>query len=125
MGRITCRAKMQGIVKRRGKPTIEFYKNEKPQYYCYGYIDSMTDELLEVCENCSDHVNKADEDLDKWKCYEKLNKVRKEYPKTFEWVRGKARGEHMTLFDVVINWETIVNEMMDKEDKEREVEKDV
>lgn len=34
MATIICKAKQKGIVKRRGKPTIEFYKDEKPQYYC-------------------------------------------------------------------------------------------
>ena len=38
-----CRAKESGKVSRRGQPSIEWYKDGKPQYYCYGYIDKMTD----------------------------------------------------------------------------------
>ena len=33
------------------------YKDGKPQYYCYGYIDSMTDEPLEECVNCKKWVD--------------------------------------------------------------------
>ena len=44
--------------KGRGNPTTEFYKivdgKRKPQIYCLGWIDSMTDEPLEVCKNCKD-----------------------------------------------------------------------
>lgn len=64
MATATCKAKKKGIVKRRGKPTIEFYKDEKPQYYCYGYIDSETDEPLEDCKQCKDFVELAQKDLD-------------------------------------------------------------
>lgn len=66
MATVTCKAKKKGIVKRRGKPTIEFYKDEKPQYYCYGYIDSETDEPLEDCKRCKDFVDQAQEDLEKY-----------------------------------------------------------
>lgn len=41
----------------RGKPTTEFYKNGKPQIYCYGFYDMMTDEPLEECHNCPDWVH--------------------------------------------------------------------
>ena len=51
-------------VKERGKSSIEFYKDGKPQYYCYGYVDSMTDELLDECKRCPEHVYKAQEDLE-------------------------------------------------------------
>ena len=40
----------------RGNPTTEFYKDGKPQIYCYGWIDSMTDEPLGECLNCKDFV---------------------------------------------------------------------
>lgn len=66
MGTVICQAKKKGIVKYRGKPTIEFYKDEKPQYYCYGYIDSETDEPLEDCKQCKDFVDFAQEDLEKY-----------------------------------------------------------
>lgn len=66
MATVTCKAKQRGIVKRRGKPTIEFYKDEKPQYYCYGYIDSETDEPLDECKQCPDFVELAQKDLDNY-----------------------------------------------------------
>ncbi len=53
-------------VKERGKPSIEFYKDGKPQYYCYGYIDNA-DNLLEECQRCPEHVYKAQEDLQNYK----------------------------------------------------------
>ena len=67
MSRVICKAKKEGQVKRRGNPTIEFYKNGKPQYYCYGYRDAMTEEPLEVCKNCADFVDRAEEDLQRFK----------------------------------------------------------
>ena len=45
----------------RGKPTTEFHKvvdgKKKPQIYCCGWMDSMTDEPYEICKNCKDWVN--------------------------------------------------------------------
>lgn len=41
----------------RGNPTTEFHINGKPQVYCLGWIDSMTDEPLETCKNCKDWVH--------------------------------------------------------------------
>ena len=67
IGRTVCKAKATGQSDRRGHPNIEWYKDVKPQYYCYGIIDCMTDELLEVCRNCPDHVDKAQDDYDKWR----------------------------------------------------------
>lgn len=52
-----CKAKALGIVSEKGKPTIEFYKNGKPQYYCYGYEDKRYDEPLEVCQECPKWVH--------------------------------------------------------------------
>ena len=66
MATIICKAKQKGIVKRRGKSTIEFYKDEKPQYYCYGYIDFSTDEPLEDCKLCKNLVDHAQEDLERY-----------------------------------------------------------
>lgn len=40
----------------RGKPTTEFYIDEKPQIYCLGWINYMNDEPLEICKNCKDWV---------------------------------------------------------------------
>lgn len=53
-------------VKEVGKSSIEWYKNGKPQYYCYGYIDQRTDELIEECKQCRRQVNKAQEDLEEY-----------------------------------------------------------
>ena len=63
LGKVVCQAKKTGIVTRRGKPTIEFYKDGKPQYYCYGYKDMRTDEPLEVCQKCADFVNNLENDI--------------------------------------------------------------
>lgn len=70
MEKTVCKAKKSGIVERRGKPSIEWHKDGVPRYYCYGYIDLMTDELFEVCKNCADHVDRAEEDLEKWESRE-------------------------------------------------------
>ena len=66
MAKTICQAVKNGEVKRRGKPSIEWHKDGKPQYYCYGYIDLYNDELLEVCRNCVDNVCYAQDDLDKY-----------------------------------------------------------
>lgn len=67
MAKTICKAKKIGLVPQRGKASIEWHKDGVPQYYCYGYIDRATDELLEVCRNCIDHVDHAYEDFKKWK----------------------------------------------------------
>lgn len=41
----------------RGKPTTEFYIDGKPQIYCYGWFDGMTDEPLQICKECPDWVD--------------------------------------------------------------------
>ena len=38
----------------RGRPTTEFYKDDKPQIYCMGWLDKMNDEPLEICASCAD-----------------------------------------------------------------------
>lgn len=65
MARVRC--KIAGHkVKRRGEATVEWYKDGLPQYYCYGYVDKMTDEPLPECKECRDYVGKAQEDLEAW-----------------------------------------------------------
>ena len=64
---MSCRAKANHKVKEVGKSSIEWYKDGKPQHYCYGYIDRMTDELIPECKECERHVDKAQEDLDKYR----------------------------------------------------------
>lgn len=39
---------------KRGRPSTEFWKDGKPQIYCRGWIDKMTDEPLNECRACSD-----------------------------------------------------------------------
>ena len=50
----------------RGKPSTEFYKDENPQIYCYGWVDIETESLMEICKSCADHVNRAQDDLDSY-----------------------------------------------------------
>lgn len=40
----------------RGRPTTEFYKDGKPQIYCFGWIDKRYDEYLDECLRCPDFV---------------------------------------------------------------------
>lgn len=63
---MACKAKESGKVSLQGNPSIEWYKDGKPQYYCYGYIDKMTDDLLTECQECKSNVYKAQDDLDKY-----------------------------------------------------------
>ena len=74
MGKTVCKAVKTHEVPRRGKPSVEWHKNGAPQYYCYGWKNNMTDELLEVCQNCKDNVIYAQDDLDKWKA-EQQNEI--------------------------------------------------
>ena len=67
MAKTVCKAVKTYEVPRRGKPSIEWTKNGVPQYYCYGWKNKMTDELLDVCQNCKDNVIYAQDDFDKWK----------------------------------------------------------
>ena len=70
---MACKAKENGKASKRGRPSIEWYKDGKPQYYCCGYVDKMSDELLQECKVCRSHVSKAQDDLDAW-----LQQCRKE-----------------------------------------------
>ncbi len=41
----------------RGTPSIEWYdENNKPQYYCEGWVDSSTEEPIKECVACPDFV---------------------------------------------------------------------
>ena len=48
----------------RGKPTTEFFVEDKPMIYCYGWIDRQTDEPLEECQNCKDFVDGEQIEID-------------------------------------------------------------
>lgn len=52
---------------KRGTPSHEWHDGEKSRIYCLGWEDKRTDEPLEACLNCPDHVNKAQDDLEKWR----------------------------------------------------------
>lgn len=41
----------------RSRAETAFWINGKPQIYCAGWIDRMTDEPLEICQKCADWVN--------------------------------------------------------------------
>ena len=58
---MSCKAKLRPDIKERGRPSIEFIFNNIPRYFCYGYIDARTDELIDECRECPENVNKADE----------------------------------------------------------------
>ena len=77
MAKTVCKAVKTHEVPRRGKPSVEWHKEGKPQYYCYGWKDSMTDELLEVCANCKDNVIHAQDDMDKWNAEQALAEMQK------------------------------------------------
>ena len=64
---MSCEAKINCVVKDRGKSSIEFHINGKPQYYCYGYYDQRTDELIDECKRCKREVHKAQEDLERYR----------------------------------------------------------
>jgi hypothetical protein len=66
MAKTVCKAVKTYEVPRRGKTSHEWTKDGKQQYYCYGWKNKMTDELLEVCRNCKDNVIYAQDDMDKW-----------------------------------------------------------
>lgn len=84
---MSCKAKLRKDIKERGKPSIEFEFKGKPRYFCYGYIDQRTDELIDECKECPEHVYKADEVMQKLKNGEKpiydglRNRARKEVEK--------------------------------------------
>lgn len=52
-----CRIKEYDPSLKKGKSTIEYNQDGNPQYFCYGYTEASTDELLDVCRNCKNNVN--------------------------------------------------------------------
>ena len=64
MASVKCALKEKGL--RRGRPSHEWNDGEKDHIYCLGYIDPRTDCPLPECEACPDHVDKAQEDLDRF-----------------------------------------------------------
>ena len=63
---MSCLAKKSGVVNRKGYASIEYYdKDDKPVYYCYGYTDKMTDELIPICKECRKNVIYAQEDMER------------------------------------------------------------
>ena len=51
---------------RRRQASHEWNDGEKDRIYCLGYVDLMTDDYLDECRDCPDHVNKAQADLERW-----------------------------------------------------------
>ena len=45
----------------------------------------------------------------------KLDKIKNEYPKTYEWMRHKASWEHITLGAVLNCYENYIDELMENE----------
>lgn len=66
MGRTICKAKKLKLVSRRENPSIEWYKDGKPQYYCTGMIDARTDMPLEICLECKDYAGRAEDNREAW-----------------------------------------------------------
>lgn len=62
-----CKAVENGEVSHKGKSSIEFYKNGKPQYYCYGWCSGSSEYLLQTCRNCKKYIDYAQQDLEKLK----------------------------------------------------------
>lgn len=62
---MSCQAVKNGEVKRKGKPSIEYHDdNGKPVYYCYGWIDHGTEDLIGTCSKCKKNVIYAQGDLE-------------------------------------------------------------
>lgn len=58
---MSCKAKLRPDIKDRGKPSVEFVFEGKPRYFCYGYIDQSTEELIDECREYPENVYRADE----------------------------------------------------------------
>lgn len=58
---MSCKAKLRQDIKDRGKTSVEFVFEGKPRYFCYGYIDQRTEELIDECRECPENVYRADE----------------------------------------------------------------
>lgn len=71
-----CMLVAHGVVRQKGKPSIEFYKNGKPQYYCMGYIDLMYDEEFPECRECPRWVlgEQCEKDFEEAKALGQLGK---------------------------------------------------
>lgn len=46
----------------------------------------------------------------------KLNKIRDNYPNTWEWMKHKANWEHMCMGAVLNNYERYIDELMSEEE---------
>lgn len=47
-----CELVRTGEVKHKGKTADKIIINNKVVYTCFGYVDAMTDELLDECKRC-------------------------------------------------------------------------
>ena len=64
-----CELVINGKATRKGEPSIEFHIDGKPQYYCNGYVDPMTDDTYDECRRCPKWVSgdKANKDWEEAK----------------------------------------------------------
>ena len=58
---MSYKAKLRPDIKDRGKPSVEFVFEGKPRYFCYGYIDQSTEELIDECREWKDEHDSKDE----------------------------------------------------------------
>lgn len=52
----------------RGRPITQFVKDGKPQIYCLGVYDRVTDMALDICQKCPDWADgeQCFEDFQRW-----------------------------------------------------------
>lgn len=61
---MSCQAIKNKEVDKKGEVTIEYYEKGKPVYYCYGWNDDTTKDLIETCSKCKKNVIYAQIDLE-------------------------------------------------------------
>jgi len=60
-------ATVKCVLKKRGRPSVEWTDEQVDHIYCCGYIDASTESLLPECWECADNVNKAQYGMYGWK----------------------------------------------------------
>lgn len=60
-----CLAVKNRKVERKGKLSIEYYIDNKPIKYCYGYISKDNESLIDECKECKIYVGFAEQNLKK------------------------------------------------------------
>lgn len=59
---MASKCKLGADMLNKARKSHEWNDGEKDRIYCYGFIDSMTDELLPECNECRYNVQFAEED---------------------------------------------------------------